>query len=323
MESADISVVIPAYNQAERLPDAVRSVQAQTLAPREIIVVDDGSRDDTAAVARDLGVHVISQDNQGPQIARNTGIRAAKGRWIALLDSDDLWETDKLERQWAAIQACPEAALVACDYRQITDGGQIVHPSFLSQPGRYERVEKRPIGAGMSRIDAAGDNFLRGGYFLIPSATLFVRETALEVGLFDEHLHYAEDLEFFLRILSRGPLVMVETVLLNYRVHDANISNDRLKMALGGLAAGDRILAAPRRYAEGADRYARFLQRRDLQVALRELLAHGRFAEARALGRRHLRRAYSGRALAVWCAALAGPGIFNALLALKRRLGDA
>ncbi len=323
MESADISVVIPAYNEAERLPEAVESAQAQTLAPREIIVVDDGSSDGTAAVARDLGVTVISQENRGLPGARNTGIHAAQGTWIALLDSDDIWEPEKLEKQWAAIQACPEAALVACDYRQFTDAGDVVHPSFLSQPGRYERAEKQPVGEGVSRIDAPGDNFLRGGYFLIPSATVFARETALAVGLFNESLRYVEDVEFFLRILSRGPLVMVESVLLNYRVHESNMSNDRLKMALGVLAASERILAAPQRYAEGADRYARFLQRRDLPVALRELLAHGRFAEARAVGRRHLRRAYSGRALAVWCAALAGPGIFNALLALKRRLGDA
>ncbi len=323
MESADISVVIPAYNEAERLPEAVKSAQAQTLAPREIIVVDDGSSDDTATVARELGVTVISQENKGLPGARNTGIRAAKGAWIALLDSDDIWEAEKLERQWTAIQSCPEAALVACDYRQFTDAGEVVHPSFLSQPGRYEQAEKHCLGEGVSRIDAPGDNFLRGGYFLIPSSTMFQRETALAVGLFDESLRYVEDVEFFLRILSRGPLVMVESVLLNYRVHESNMSNDRLKMALGVLAASDRILAEPERYAEGADRYARFLQRRDLPVALRELLAHGRFAEARALGGRHLLRAYSHRALALWLAALAGPSVFNALLAVKRRLGDA
>jgi len=322
-ENADISVVIPAYNEAERLPAAVESAQAQTLAPREIIVVDDGSSDETAAVARGLGVRVISQENKGPSKARNTGIRAARGAWIALLDSDDIWEPDKLERQWAALQACPEAALVACDYRQFTDAGEVVHPSFLSQPGRYERAERHPVGEGASRIEAPGDNFLRGGYFLIPSATLFAREAALAVGLFDESLRYVEDVEFFLRILSRGPLLMVESVLLNYRVHESNMSNDRLKMALGVLAAADRILAAPQRYAEGAARYARFLRRRDLPVALRELLAQDRFPEARALGRRHLPHAYSGRAFALWLAALAGPGVFNALLALKRRRGDA
>ncbi len=315
-----VSVVIPAYNEAARLPQAVRSAQNQTRPPLEVIVVDDGSSDDTAAVARDLGVTVISQENKGLPGARNTGIRAARGEWIALLDSDDVWEPDKLERQWAAVAQVPEAAMVACDYRQFTDQGTVVHPSFLSQPGRYERAEKRRLAADLACIERPPEAFLQGGYFLIPSAVMFPRRAVEAVGLFDESLRYVEDVEYFLRLLSQGPLLMVERVLLNYRVHESNMSNDRLKMALGVLAASDRILAAPQRYAAGADRYARHLQRRDVPVAARELLAAERFEEAREVLSRIWRGAWSGRAFALWLATRLGPAGFERLLSWKRKV---
>ncbi len=318
MSALDVSVIIPAYNEAERLPQAVESAQRQTLSPREIIVVDDGSSDGTAEVARKLGVRVLSQENKGLPGARNSGIRAARGEWIALLDADDIWEAEKLERQRAALEACPDAVLLACDYRQFTDSGEIVHPSFLSQPGRYQRAAKIRLAAGISRIDAPGESFLQGGYFLIPSATLFPRQAALEAGLFDEGLRYVEDLEFFLRLLRLGPLLMVEEVLLNYRVHEFNMSNDRLKMALGVLAATDRVLADPAAYGPGALSYARYLQRRDLPVALRALLDAGRFPEARREFRRVFSVAFSPRALGLGLVALAGGRVFRGLLALKR-----
>ncbi len=321
MSDLDVSVIIPAYNEAERLPQAVESARRQSLPPREIIVVDDGSTDGTAEVARKLGVRVISQENKGLPGARNSGIRAARGEWIALLDSDDIWEPDKLERQRVALEACPQAVLIACDYRQFTDSGEVVHPSFLSQPGRYQRAAKIRLAEGISRIDVPGESFLQGGYFLIPSAALFPRRAAVEVGLFDEGLRYVEDLEFFLRLLRLGPLLMVEEVLLNYRVHESNMSNDRLKMALGVLAATDRVLADPAAYGPGALAYARHLQRRDLPVALRELLAADRFAEARCESRRLFSRAFSARALGLGLVSLAGGRVFRGLLALKRAVG--
>jgi len=86
-----ISVVIAAYNAAESLPETLAAVGAQTLAPDEIIVVDDGSTDETAARARSFGAKVISTPNRGVSAARNTGMASASGDWIALLDADDLW----------------------------------------------------------------------------------------------------------------------------------------------------------------------------------------------------------------------------------------
>src|SRR5580698_3310993 len=91
-----ISVVIPAYNAAHFLPRCLNSVFAQTLQPAEVIVVDDGSTDDSADVARKLGARVVSRLNGGLSAARNTGVHNSSSEWVALLDADDMWSPEKL-----------------------------------------------------------------------------------------------------------------------------------------------------------------------------------------------------------------------------------
>jgi len=109
-----ISVVIPAYQAVPYISDTIRSVQSQTLPANEIIVVDDGSRNETDRGTESLDARVIRQVNNGVASARNVGI-AAQNKWIALIDADDLWETAKLELQWKASKLCPEAAVVLDD----------------------------------------------------------------------------------------------------------------------------------------------------------------------------------------------------------------
>jgi glycosyltransferase involved in cell wall biosynthesis len=116
-----ISVVIPAYNAARFLPRCLESVFAQTLKPDEVIVVDDGSTDNTAALAAELGARIISRPNSGPAAAKNTGIRNASSEWIALLDADDMWAPEKLERQAACIQS--DTVLVYTGIRIFDDNG--------------------------------------------------------------------------------------------------------------------------------------------------------------------------------------------------------
>jgi glycosyltransferase involved in cell wall biosynthesis len=101
-----ISVIIPAFNSEEHISEAIASVLAQTLAPAQIIVIDDGSTDGTAACAAAYSrVELIRQENGGPGVARNAGLLRARGNWIAFLDSDDLWAPQKLEKQLAAAHA--------------------------------------------------------------------------------------------------------------------------------------------------------------------------------------------------------------------------
>jgi glycosyltransferase involved in cell wall biosynthesis len=110
LSGEQITVVITAYNSQETISRAIDSVLDQTVQPKEIIVVDDGSTDDTAQIllSFDDKIRVISQRNQGPSAARNTGIKAAKTTWIALLDGDDLWHREKLQRQIKALECTDE-----------------------------------------------------------------------------------------------------------------------------------------------------------------------------------------------------------------------
>ncbi len=110
-DDARISVVIPSYNSAKVLPDAIESVLAQTRPADEIIIADDGSEDDTADVCEAFGddVRYVRRENGGASSARNTGIEAATGDWLAFLDADDLWDPEKLEWQLAALAQNPEA----------------------------------------------------------------------------------------------------------------------------------------------------------------------------------------------------------------------
>jgi len=115
MSETTVSVVIPCYNAAPFLRETLESVLAQTHPPLEVVVVDDGSTDDSSRIAESFGppVRVIRQQNQGESVARNRGIAAARGEWVALLDADDVWEPRKLEMQ---ITALSDAHNVVCCY---------------------------------------------------------------------------------------------------------------------------------------------------------------------------------------------------------------
>ncbi|MGA7301658.1 MAG: glycosyltransferase family A protein, partial [Candidatus Sulfotelmatobacter sp.] len=107
MKNPKVSVVIPTYNRAGTVPRAIESVLAQTFTDLEVIVVDDGSSDDTGKVLGEMfgeRIRYFAQVNQGASIARNRGIEEARGEWIAFLDSDDLWEKEKLEWQLKALE---------------------------------------------------------------------------------------------------------------------------------------------------------------------------------------------------------------------------
>ena len=120
-----VSVVIPVYNGAPFLASAVASVRAQSVAVAEIVVVDDGSTDATAEVAKGLGVSYLCQANQGPGAARNRGVTVATGEWIAFLDADDVWVGEKLARQLEYLAGHPEVVLVSGDMAEVDEAGNV------------------------------------------------------------------------------------------------------------------------------------------------------------------------------------------------------
>ncbi len=134
----DVSVVIPLFNKASYIADTLRSVIGQSLLPREILVIDDGSSDDSAAIVRSLAdplVRLIEQGNAGPGPARNRGIADAKGEWIAFLDADDLWLPDHLAELALLTARDPAVAFLATSYREVGEHSAASSPPDLAAVG--------------------------------------------------------------------------------------------------------------------------------------------------------------------------------------------
>jgi len=249
-----ISVVIAAYNAAELLPETLATVGAQTLAPDEVIVVDDGSTDETASRARSFGAKVISTPNRGVSAARNTGMASASGDWIALLDADDLWHPEKLARQAHAVSLAPDVAVVACDHYQFRGDGEITLASLLaSRRSRYDALSPQSLAPDVARLDHMGLRLMSIGMAFFPSAVLVRRDLALAVGGFDESMRRCEDYEFLLRLFARGDLLVVDSPLMGYRMQGSSLSTNAEEMNRGLIMLADRIAAHPERYAPGAE----------------------------------------------------------------------
>jgi len=193
-----VSVIIPTYNRGWTIERTVDSVLAQTFRDFELIVVDDGSQDDTADILAGYGtdIRVIRQPNAGVSAARNTGIRAAGGEFIAFLDSDDYWLPEKLHVQIAYLDAHPAA--VICQTEEIwIRNGKRVNP---------KKVHKKPSG----RIFRASLALC----LVSPSAVMLRRELFDEIGGFDETLPACEDYDIWLRISAHYPVYLVHTPLI-------------------------------------------------------------------------------------------------------------
>lgn len=211
MPPSSVSVVVPTHDRSQLVCRALRSVARQTRPADEVIVVDDGSRDDTVArIRREFpGVRLLRQPNRGVSTARNAGIRAAGARWVAFLDSDDEWRPAKLERQLEALEASPHA-ICHCDEIWIRDG-QRVNPRrrHAKRGGRIYR-HCLPLCA------------------ISPSAAVVERHVFDAVGLFDERLPVCEDYDLWLRIAARFPVLYVdERLVLKYGGHDDQLSRSR------------------------------------------------------------------------------------------------
>lgn len=189
-----VSVIIPTYNREDLVCEAVDSVLAQSWTDFELIVVDDGSTDETLSRLEQYGsqIHLLGQDNQGVSAARNSGIRIAKGDYIAFLDSDDLWEPGKLKAQMAFFQRWPKALICQCEEIWIRKGKR-VNPM---------NKHKKPSGM----IFEPSLHLC----LVSPSAVMIKRRLLDEVGLFDENLRACEDYDLWLRIACRCPIYTTE-----------------------------------------------------------------------------------------------------------------
>lgn len=207
-----VSVVIPAYGHAELIEETLASVFSQTFRDYEVIVVDDGSPDDTGERLRPLAdegrIRYVAQANAGQGAARNRGLEEARGTYVAFLDDDDLWPPDKLAWQVARLDADP-GAVMAYGY----------HAKLRGDAGLKidDPIPYRPTGE-VSR------EFRLRNWLLSPGQTLMRTSAVRALGGFDPGIWGSDDWDLYIRLAAEGRFVFEPRVALHYRLHEANAS---------------------------------------------------------------------------------------------------
>jgi glycosyltransferase involved in cell wall biosynthesis len=210
-----VSVIIPAYNSAPYIAETIGSVLDQTFDDLELIVVDDGSADDTPAVVTACGprVRLIIQANAGVCAARNRGIREAAGRYLCLLDHDDYWFSDKLRRQVTAMREHPDCGVIYSPFI----------PWSTDAAGRFPTPDSVDLAAYGDGIDAAFSGWIYHQFLLdcwmLTSTAMFRREVFDRCGVFDETLPFGEDWDLWLRISRDFTFVKLTRPDTLYRQH--------------------------------------------------------------------------------------------------------
>jgi glycosyltransferase involved in cell wall biosynthesis len=264
-----VSVIIPSYNTRAFVLAAIRSALNQTYRALEVIVVDDGSIDasvdDILSVA-DSRLTCVTQENGGLSAARNTGIHIARGRYVALLDSDDVWRPNKIARQVAVMDADGRIGVTFCDSEYLTEGGDRTGEYLVSRrprPDVWQLIARNHVGNG--------------------STPLIRRECFDRAGLFDEALLSCEDWELWVRVAALSGLTfqLVPAVLTGYRVRATSLSVARGSYArfVGhGLAAIERF---PRYVPGFTAAHAAGARAQLYRVTSRKALSNGDVAASR------------------------------------------
>lgn len=265
----EVSVVIPAYNAERYLTETVESVLRQTFQRWECIVVDDASTDATAKIAQsfpDHRVRYLRVDHGGVARARNAGMKAARGEWVALLDADDVWLPGKLDRQLSAARRSPNAGLVLCGY-------------YVSSETLEPELRVVPRGSRWAIDDWM---LLQGNGPAMGSTALLRRSLVLQIGEFADELTTSADLDFAHRLAAAAPVVSVGEPLVHYRTHGEQMHLDAEAFEADMRQVFETTL--------GLDPIRR--RRGEANLHTRLFYAAGRRADATAM-RRHLREVMS------------------------------
>lgn len=197
-----VSVIVPAYNAATFLGEAIQSIQQQGYESLEILVIDDGSTDNTAAIARSFGdsIRYLYQENSGPACARNTGLKMATGEIIAFLDADDLWPENKLELQLDYFLKNPSLEVVV---------GRVQYLLIEENKRIFQEISQPTLGVNLG-------------------AGLYKKSVFDKLGYFDSSMQQSEDVDLFMRIRENGvSMAAIDEVTLYYRIHGNNMTSDR------------------------------------------------------------------------------------------------
>lgn len=225
--SMNISLIIPSFNRSSLLKRALLSVFEQTLLPDEIIVVDDGSTDNTANMLRDYFPQVtyLYQENSGVSSARNLGIKHSTGDWIALLDSDDTWIKNKLEQQVTKLKQAHEIKICHTEEIWIRNDIRVNAMNKHKKSGGWIFEQCLPLCA------------------MSPSSIMIHRSIFDELGFFDESLPACEDYDLWLRISNCYPVLFIEQPLINkYGGHEDQLSHQHWGMDRFRIKALNKLL---------------------------------------------------------------------------------
>ena len=224
-----VTVVMPVHNAERYVEQAVRSVLASDLRDLELLVLDDGSTDRSAAIVRaieDPRVQLISlKASGGPSRPRNHGIAQARAPYVALLDADDLMKSDKLSRAVEALEAHPQAAIAFADYERIDDDGALLQGSTLTGYPQFQGLKSSPAANGWRLIEQP--EFARGllyENFIGTSGVILRRRTLEEIGTFDESLSYSEDRDLWFRLAHRCAALYHAGIGHSYRIAAGSLS---------------------------------------------------------------------------------------------------
>lgn len=224
--------MMPAYNVGSYIGDAIESVLAQTRGDWTLVIVDDGSTDDTVEVARsyrDDRIRVIQQENAGAAAARNGAARASQSEFLSMLDADDAWAPDYLEKMLGALEAAPECAFVACDAYTFVDerrpGNRCSENVKMAPPVTLKRVASRA--------------------FQVYTAVTMRRDWFDRVGGFDNDLRNAQDFDLWIRILvAGGEAAYLHEPLAWYRLRDDSLSSNDTRLSAFTIKVYEKLRAA-------------------------------------------------------------------------------
>ena len=244
LKSLDATLVIPVYNRGNLIAETIRSALGQSIPFREIIVVNDGSSDNTEAVVGSFSsrVTLITTRNQGVQAARNTGVQASKSELVALLDSDDLLEAEHLACAGTWMQAEAPADIVYCNFITFDDASEHADKFAGAPAGFFDGALQDGVF-----LYAIPDLYKRSLTYqpLFPSGSIFRKSFYQSIGGYDPKFNRvgAEDWEFALRAIAMGRVAVCTKPLVRIRKHAGNDSHDAMRMNLGEADILDYALA--------------------------------------------------------------------------------
>jgi glycosyltransferase involved in cell wall biosynthesis len=307
MDQSLVSVIIPTYNRAHLVGKAIESVLSQDHDAVEVLVVDDGSKDETEAfMARTYGdnpkVRYLRKPNGGVASARNLGLREAKGAFIGLLDADDEWLPNKLRLQLAALAAFPDAGMVWSDMAAVNEAGEILHERYLRKmysAYKYFPTAQDLFGPARKEAQLEGVSAFCGDIFspmvlgnLVHTSTVLLRrERALKAGEFNEKYRTGEDYPFHLKTCREGPVAYVDAVTIRYAIGLAD-----------ALSAPDKLIQIATHFVQTLEQT---LASEKNQIRLPKALISDRLAEAYSwAGQEHLKAGKTAQARAYFAKSL-------------------